>query len=199
MQIVSANSPEAYVVYIKLLLANINFTQGKPDGTKSIQIQLLADEFKSIASHPKLSLALDNITNAPDYRVKPNFLFTVSTTLSLTPVQDVVLGLALRRSANETVRNSAQALLKAKLPELIAAPDPKLPEFGLVQILGYLRSPDIADIGLLRDRVESYLAELRKGLPQPAPMVAPLLYPDGSDPRIRDFDRTQKNIPVDVR
>ena len=94
-------------------------TQSSTTGKYSHQIQLLREFFIVSFNRPNFSSLIQFSFESCAQKFQPNVLSQMSKLLKLSHLQEIVLALTLKNTSREEVRQSALALLKQKLPELL--------------------------------------------------------------------------------
>ncbi|XP_039287191.1 LOW QUALITY PROTEIN: CCR4-NOT transcription complex subunit 1 [Nilaparvata lugens] len=166
------------------------------------QVQLLAQECAALLAKPALVSNLCFAIDRPLYHqktLKPSnqLLPTLSKVLKLTPVQEVVFGLALLHSSNPETLIFATQFVRQKLPDLIRVyinsetGSTTLPDGGLHDttpevlhlILSSVLFASSEHFGVTTEVKEVFLKNLRRDFPRElVPVVlAPLLYPSSTD------------------
>nr|CAD7404198.1 unnamed protein product [Timema poppensis] len=170
IMLVTSYGLEADRHLLRCLFSHIDFSAegSKTSSSKDYyQIQLLAQESCALLTKPalisNLCYAIDNpLHHQKTLKPSPQLFLHLSKVLKLTPVQEVVFGLALLQSSNPDTQTLATHFVKSRLPELIVS---------------YIET------GISSETKEAFLKSVRRDFPRElVPVVlAPLLYPSNSD------------------
>lgn len=201
--LVALHGLEADRHLLRCLFSHIDFSAegSKSSSNKDIhQILLLGQECSSLLSKPSLvsnlCYAIDNpLHHQKTLKPTTQLLPQISKVLKLSPVQEVVFGLALLYSYNPDTHNIAFQFVKNKLPDLIHSYTDA--EVGSNHQEGGLHdaTPDILhliltnllssskEFGVSTETKVTFLKTLRRAFSRErVPVVlAPLLYPRNSD------------------
>lgn len=206
-QLTSQQGVEADRHLLRCLLSQVDWSLAEGglrslSGGPGAQVQLLAHECAALLAKPALVSNLCFAIDHPLYHqktLKPSnqLLPTLSKVLKLTPVQEVVFGLALLHSSNPETLVFATQFVRQKLPDLIRVyinsetGNTTLPDGGLHDttpevlhlILSSVLFAPSEQFGVTPEVKEIFLKNLRRDFPRElVPVVlAPLLYPSSTD------------------
>nr|CAD7196956.1 unnamed protein product [Timema douglasi] len=204
IMLVTSYGLEADRHLLRCLFSHIDFSAegSKTSSSKDYyQIQLLAQESCALLTKPalisNLCYAIDNpLHHQKTLKPSPQLFLHLSKVLKLTPVQEVVFGLALLQSSNPDTQTLATHFVKSRLPELIVSyieteSSSTQQEGGLHDatpevlhlILSNLLHGNKDHFGISSETKEAFLKSVRRDFPRElVPVVlAPLLYPSNSD------------------
>ncbi|XP_069701672.1 CCR4-NOT transcription complex subunit 1 isoform X5 [Periplaneta americana] len=208
---------------LRCLFSHIDFSAegSKTSSSKDFhQIQLLVQECAALLTKPtlisNLCYALDNpLHHQKTLKPSAQLFPQLSKVLKLTPVQEVVFGLALLHSSNPDTQNFASQFVKLKLPDLIRSyidteNSSSQQEGGLHDatpevlhlILTNLLYGPRDQFGIAAETKETFLKNLRRDFPRElVPVVlAPLLYPNKPDlpmDKVNQDNSTMTNTMLD--
>nr|CAD7424776.1 unnamed protein product [Timema monikensis] len=204
LHLVTSYGLEADRHLLRCLFSHIDFSAegSKTSSSKDYyQIQLLAQESCALLTKPalisNLCYAIDNpLHHQKTLKPSPQLFLHLSKVLKLTPVQEVVFGLALLQSSNSDTQTLATHFVKSRLPELIVSyieteSSSTQQEGGLHDatpevlhlILSNLLHGNKDHFGISSETKEAFLKSVRRDFPRElVPVVlAPLLYPSNFD------------------